>query len=129
VSGPKPDKAQVEAAIATNEALEKVQRQRPRWEDYVSEGVIDKAPEPDADGNCRVSVSGHGNVVRMLQMNESANRLSAWHGDNRAEAPARRARREERAEKKARKNHRPRATIVVPEMPWKRKKRKKEEAG
>jgi hypothetical protein len=124
VRSPKPTKKQIEAAIADNAALEKVQRTRPRWEDYVSEGVIDHAPEMDPDGQARVSVSGHGKVVRMLQMNEEANRLASWNGDNRAEAPGRVARREERAEKKARKFHRASASIVVPEMPWKRKRRK-----
>ena len=122
---PQPSKQDIAGALATNDALDKVQRQRPKWEDYVAEGVIDSVPKPDASGNCRVQVSGHGNVVRMLQMNEQANNLAAWHGDNRAESSPRRSRREERSEAKARKQHRPRASIIVPEMPWKRKRGRK----
>jgi hypothetical protein len=118
---PQPTPRDVEAAISENATLEKVQRQRPRWEDYVSEGIIDSVPQPDENGQCRASVNGHGNVVKMLKMNEEANRLAAWHGDNRAESAMRRVRRDERVEAKARKTHRPHASIVVPEMPWKKK--------
>jgi hypothetical protein len=105
-------------------SLDKVQRHRPRWEDYVSEGVIESVPEPDAAGELRASVSGHGAVVKMLKMNEEAGRVESWGADNRAESQSRRRRREERAEKRARKFHRASASIVVPEMPWKRKRLK-----
>ena len=78
--------------------------------------------KPDESGTHRIQVQGHENVVKMLKMNEQANNLSAWYGDNQAESSPRRARREERDEMKARKQHQPRASIIVPEMPWKRGK-------
>ena len=110
----------VARAIAQNEALEKVERLRPTLDDYVSEGVLPYRPE----GKYSIPVNG----ARVLQMNEQANRLAAWHGDNQAETPARRARREQRAEAKARRQHRARASIIVPEMPWKRKRGRKASA-
>lgn len=113
---PEPSKEQVADAIRLNSELEKVERLRPTLQDYADEGVIDHVPEP---GPFHIPVDGR----RVLQMNEQANNLAAWHGDNRAETPARRARREARAEAKARRTHRPRASIIVPEMPWKRKQR------
>ena len=106
-------------AEAIGTALDKVQKHRPTLEDYVSEGVIDHIPE----GKFSIPVNG----ARVLQMNDEANRLAAWHGDNQAESPSRRARREQRAEKLARLRHSPRASIVVPEMPWKRRKRREVE--
>lgn len=119
---PAPSRDDVEQAMSQSAALDSVQRHRPHWDDYVSEGVIDSVPDSDASGEHRVQVRGHENVVKMLKMNEEANRLAAWHGDNQAESPARRTRREEREERVARKRHKPRAMFVVPEMPWKRKK-------
>ena len=122
-----PSKEQVDAALASTAAVEKVQKKRPQWDDYVAEGIIPSVPQPDADGKVRVKVEGHDNVVKMLKMNEEANRLASWYGDNQAESPNRRRRREERQEKLARKTHRARASIMVPEMPWKRKRRKQAE--
>jgi hypothetical protein len=109
-------KAEAEALSA---GLDKVAALRPTLDDYVAEGVIPYRPE----GKYSIPVNGK----RVLQMNEAANRLAAWHGDNQAESPRRRTRREQRAERNERKFHRARATIVVPEMPWKRKRRKKAE--
>ena len=113
-TAPTPNREQVAQAIAHSEALEKVERLRPTLDDYVSEGVLPFKPE----GKYSIPVDGK----RVLQMNEEANRLAAWHGDNQAESPNRKKRREERAERTARARHTPRATIVVPEMPWKRGK-------
>lgn len=113
-----PSKDDIAAAHARADAMEKVAKLRPTLEDYVSEGVIDHMPE----GKYAIPVDGK----RVLQMNESANRLAAWHGDNLAESSTRKSRREARAETLARKNHRPRVMFVVPEMPWKRRRRKKE---
>lgn len=106
--------------------MERIKRTRPSVEDYVAEGVIDHAPEPDSEGKIDMPIRGHERVVRALQMNEEANRMEAWHFDNRREQPMRASRLEAAEERKARKFHTPRATIVVPEMPWKRKRGKKE---
>ena len=111
---------QAEDAAAAVASLDKVGQLRPRWQDYVDEGVIDSVPEPGPDGEPRASVQGHDKVVRMLQMNEAANNLSAWRADNLRDAPERRSRNEARAERKARKFHRPRVSITVPDLPWKR---------
>lgn len=127
----RPQDVDVRRAVADTESalesIQKVKSQRPTWEDYVSEGIIDSVPEPGPDGSFNASVNGHERVVKMLQMNEQANRLEAWHADNSAESPRRRERREAREEIKARKFHRPRASIIVPEMPWKRRKREEAE--
>ena len=117
---PKPSKSDLAQSNAAAEALDKVQRHRPRWDDYVAAGVIDRVPEPGEDGKVVAKVRGHEKVVRMMQMNEEANNLAAWHGDNRAESPQRRAKREEQAEVAARKHHRARASIVHPGLPWKK---------
>jgi len=112
--------------------LDQIQRRRPTWEDYVQAGVIESVPDPGADGERRVPINGHGSVVRALQMNEEANRLSAWEADNRSEKRPKvkvRAQNgevryvpEERAERVERKFHRPRISITVPELPWKRER-------
>ena len=118
-SQPRPSKQAIEDAKARSAAAEKVAALRPSLDDYVAEGVLPHKPE----GKFSIPVDGR----RVLQMNEEANRAAAWHGDNQAESPARRRKREERTERLARKNHRPRASIVVPEMPWKRRKRREVE--
>jgi hypothetical protein len=114
----KPSKVDVDAALSQADTLEKVQRHRPKWDDYVAEGIINGKPEPDENGTHRAKVNGHDRVTKMLKMNEEANRLASWHGDNQAESPNRRRRREEREERTARKRHKPRASTIVPEMPW-----------
>lgn len=116
---PRPSKQDIESAAERAAAAEKVAALRPSLDDYVSEGVLPYKP----DGKFSIPVDGK----RVLQMNEQANRLAAWHGDNQAESPARRRKREAREERMARKNHRPRASIIVPELPWKKKRRKKKE--
>lgn len=116
-SQPRPSSEDLALATDRASAMEKVARLRPTLEDYVSEGVIPHKPE----GKYAIPVDGK----RVLQMNEAANRAAAWFGDSLKEAPAKRVRREMLAEKRARKTHRARATIVVPEMPWKRKKAKR----
>lgn len=117
----RPTRAEIEASQERARATEKVKALRPTLEDYVSEGVIDHVPE----GKYSIPVDGK----RVLQMNEEANRLAAWHGDNLAASPAKAAVREAQAEKIARKRHRPRASIIVPEMPWKRRGRRKREGS
>ena len=114
--------ADIAESVAQAESLEKVKRARPSVEDYVSEGVLPHMPEVDDEGQVNCRIEGHENVVRALKMNEEANRLEAEHFDARHESPLKRAYREEKEERRARKFHRPRASIVVPEMPWKRKK-------
>ena len=127
---PEVDRGAVESAVADNAALEKVQRLRPRLEDYVAEGIIDSVPEPDLEGQIHARIEGHEKVVRALQMNEEANRIAGWHGDDRhAKRRTEKIRgrsgeaiyvRPEDAERRERKFHRPRMSIVVPELPWKR---------
>lgn len=92
---PQPSKQQVAEAIDTTKQLDKVARLRPTLDDYVSEGVLPYKPE----GKFSIPVDGK----RVLQMNEEANRLAGWYGDNNADRPRRKALREFRAEKKARK--------------------------
>lgn len=94
-SAPAPTQQDVERALETNKALDKVARLRPSLDDYVSEGVLPYKPE----GKFSIPVDGR----RVLQMNEDANRLAGWYGDNNADDPRRRSLREARAEKKARK--------------------------
>ena len=113
----------VAEAMSQSEALERVRQHRPSAEDYYAEGVIDSRPEPDAEGRVDIPISGHENVMRALKMNEEANRMEAAHFDARRESPLKRDYQEAKAERRARKFHRARASIVVPEMPWKRKKR------
>ena len=115
-SQPRPSKDDLALASDRAQAMEKVARLRPTLDDYVSEGVIPYRPE----GKYAIPVDGK----RVLQMNEAANRAAAEAGDSLKHAPAKRPRLAALAEKRARKHHTPRATIVVPEMPWKRKRKK-----
>lgn len=66
-----PSKAQLYRALEQGKALLKADKLKPAISDYVSEGVLKHAPEPDAQGKINVKVQGHDNVVRMLQMNEA----------------------------------------------------------
>lgn len=110
---------QVQEAIEHGAKLEQIKKLRPTWDDYVAEGVLDHKPEPGPDGQVEATIQGHDNVVRALQMNREASRLSAWHADNyREKLPMS----DEQTERRARKRHRPRAIFIVPEMPWKKGK-------
>lgn len=102
---PKPTREQVAEAVRLNAELEKVQSLRPTLDDYVSEGVLPHMPE----GKFSIPVNGR----RVLEMNEQANRLAGWYGDNHADDPRRRGLREARGEKKARKFFRPPIRSVV----------------
>ena len=109
--------------MAEASRLARIEAKRAPIEEYVSEGVIPFAPEPDDEGRINVKIEGHDNVVRALQMNEQANRERAEHMDSRY--ASRTDMIEANDERAARKRHTPRASIVVPEMPWKRKKSRK----
>ena len=132
LEAPRTKPPDIGAALEHGAKLDQIQRRRPTWEDYVQAGVIESVPDPGADGERRVPINGHGSVVRALQMNEEANRLSAWEADNRSEKRPKvkvRAQNgevryvpEERAERVERKFHRPRISITVPELPWKRER-------
>lgn len=97
--------------MAVGSALEKIQRQKPTWQDYVDEGVIDRVPEPGPDGKFEMKVNGHDKVVRMLQMNEKAYEAQAWQADNRA--AKRTDMHDARAERKSRKHFKPSIRSVV----------------
>lgn len=117
---------EVAAAISETEALASIRKSKPSVEDYVAEGVLDATPEENAEGQIDVQVNGHDRVVRMLQMNEEFYRKESEHFDARRSSGRKASWREAHEETRARKFHRPRTSIIVPEMPWKRRRRRKE---
>lgn len=70
-----PSQSEIQQSLTSSAVIEKADEQRPGWDDLVSEGVIDRLPEPGADGEPEMRVNGHDNVVRLLQMQEQANQI------------------------------------------------------
>ena len=62
--------SEVKRALGRGAALAKANALKPSVADMVSEGVLDHAPTPDAEGRIDTKVVGRDKVVRLLQMSE-----------------------------------------------------------
>jgi hypothetical protein len=73
----------LEQALATHAAIERAAEERPGWEDFKSEGVIDHIPDPGPDGEMAIDTASEEQSVRALEMEHRAEMIEAEHVEER----------------------------------------------